>query len=161
VIAQKFGPRELVVKFDAWQIGAALLLTEGGPLKYTTLGPRIRGTGLSTLGDKGGTPAQTINAHFPGVKCDGRRVFTWERGGWYDLADREWTATIPSVRQAVVALEERRARMDELDECREQLATANAEIDSLTAEASRERLAITAKNFSLAFLAPVAAGAAE
>jgi hypothetical protein len=93
-------------KFDSWAVAAALLARDGvdAPLHYTTLAYRVCNTGLTTLGEKGDNPEQTMGAvmrKWPAVfsRCN------HAMRGYYRLTDREAALRDPNIQNALAALE--------------------------------------------------------
>jgi hypothetical protein len=78
------------MKFDTWKVAASILYLlnkrDGivcNTVDYKTLTKWVIKTGLTTLGDKGSTPEQTMNS----LLKKKRDVFYYETGGIYALAD--------------------------------------------------------------------------
>jgi hypothetical protein len=101
-------------KFDSWVVAAALLARRGADAHehYFTLAYDVKGTGLTTLGEKGDRPEQTMGVvmrEWPAVFSRCSRAMR----GYYRLADREAALRDPDIQNALAALErsEQKAKM--------------------------------------------------
>lgn len=82
------------MKFDAWKVAAAIMYSEDDSQSgktnlyhYKYLTNEIRKTNLSTLGDKGKDPAQTLNVTLRDKKINGKAVFCKHEDGDWEIND--------------------------------------------------------------------------
>jgi len=107
--------------FDIWEVAAALLLLEkfgSQPygVDYKEITRKVTQTGLTKLGVNGKTPSQTMGYLLRTASYGGLKVFerTYVFRGNYKLRDKQWTGTIPQVRDVVEYITQREAHDAEL-----------------------------------------------
>lgn len=118
--------------FDAWAVAAAILATGNQyerTLHYRTLADRVIGTGLTTLGRKGSTPAQTLGV----ILREHKDVFGCPDPGYYCLQNPGEVIERPVVARAIAALNKTREEKEAAGE----LASLRQEVQKL-----RERNAL-------------------
>jgi hypothetical protein len=91
-------------RYDAWII-AVIYLLEHKKAHYQTITKYIIDTGLTTLGEKGDTPAQTIGSMLRKKKIYGHKIFYLEGRGVYSLKNKDLVIKAPEV-QSVLKLVE-------------------------------------------------------
>lgn len=126
--------------YDSWVVAAAILAIGEdyeSELHYRTLAQRVVDTGLTMLGRKGDTPAQTLGV----VIRSHRDIFTSGKyRGYYRLVDREEILKRPQINNAIAAIRNARCKsgneneIESLRREKEELAKGNALLERKIAE---------------------------
>ena len=126
-------------KFDAWAVAAAVLASGDEferELHYRTLAERVLATNMTTLGQKGATPAQTLGV----ILREHKDIFASYDRGYYYLENPERTGKHPVVARAIQALQnlqEEQLKAGELESLRrevQRLKERNALLERRLAE---------------------------
>ena len=118
-------------KLDSWAVAAAILLGEYEELHYTIIASDIQESGLTTLGEKGSTPGDTVRSQMTTRKVDGQPVFESPGEGDFHLTDPEWARRLPKVRRALKAYREYESRGRPDSEDKTRLNAFNARVREL------------------------------
>ena len=92
-------------KIHSWTVAAAILLRDECCMHYEELAKEVIDTGLTTLGEKRTTPAQTLGSILRKKEINGREVFVEQGDGSYGLCDREFVQSLPLVQEATQRLQ--------------------------------------------------------
>ncbi|MHC4063610.1 MAG: hypothetical protein ACYSUQ_07355 [Planctomycetota bacterium] len=94
-----------MAKFDAWVVAAAILCRNLYNMHYSDIAKAVMDTELSTLGEKGRTPAQSMGVILRKAVYHDKPVFEEQGDGHYGLCDKKWTLQLNPVQEVIRRLD--------------------------------------------------------
>ena len=122
-------------KHDTWAVAAAIMLRDGNMCQhYVTLADEVRRSELTTLGEKGETPSQSMGVILRTTKIDGEPVFASAGEGLYDLAAPERIKHYGEVQAAQQSMEEAWTAESEIAQLSSQVRWFHDQNEQLSAQ---------------------------